>query len=179
MITCNAISAIKVNRLYWLGRYTERGSLVSGLMAANDNAIVLREEIMSETLSYVELSLAYIRKSAEKKDGNITDLQPITDYLLAFWGSVDERVFDERVCNFLRIGKLVENMDMHIRFDYPFYRIQEAYESLKLCAETEEGIFDQMILEHLDDLLKEDAYDCSNLQYKATVLKYLNHLVLL
>lgn len=68
---------------------------------------------------------------------------------------------------------------MHIRFDYPFYRIQEAYESLKLCAETEEGIFDQMILEHLDDLLKEDAYDCSNLQYKATVLKYLNHLVLL
>lgn len=173
MITCNAISAIKANRLYWLGRYTERVyislhllrcyydkmidgepkeyeeyyqkldtsnpypdmesfrmgymyddknpcSLVSGLMAANDNAIVLREEIMSETLSYVELSLAYIRKSAEKKDGNITDLQPITDYLLAFWGSVDERVFDERVRNFLRIGKLVENMDMHIRFDYPF-----------------------------------------------------------
>lgn len=232
MITYNAISAIKANRLYWLGRYTERVyislhllrryydkmidgepkeyeeyyqkldtsnpyldmesfrmgymyddknpcSLISGLIAANDNAIVLREEIMSETLSYVELSLSHIRKSAEKKDGNITDLQPITDYLLAFWGSVDERVFDERVRNFLRIGKLVENMDMHIRFDYPFYRIQEVYESLKLCAETEEGIFDQMILEHLDGLLEEDMYDSSNLQYKATVLKYLNHLVLL
>lgn len=232
MITYNAISAIKANRLYWLGRYTERVyislhllrryydkmidgepkeyeeyyqkldtsnpypdmesfrmgymyddknpcSLISGLIAVNDNAIVLREEIMSETLSYVELSLSHIRKSAEKKDGNITDLQPITDYLLAFWGSVDERVFDERVRNFLRIGKLVENMDMHIRFDYPFYRIQEVYESLKLCAETEEGIFDQMILEHLDGLLEEDMYDSSNLQYKATVLKYLNHLVLL
>lgn len=232
MITYNAISAIKANRLYWLGRYTERVyislhllrryydkmidgepkeyeeyyqkldtsnpypdmesfrmgymyddknpcSLISGLIAANDNAIVLREEIMSETLSYVELSLSHIRKSAEKKDGNITDLQPITDYLLAFWGSVDERGFDERVRNFLRIGKLVENMDMHIRFDYPFYRIQEVYESLKLCAETEEGIFDQMILEHLDGLLEEDMYDSSNLQYKATVLKYLNHLVLL
>ena len=232
MITYNAISAIKANRLYWLGRYTERVyislhllrryydkmidgepkeyeeyyqkldtsnpypdmesfrmgymyddknpcSLISGLIAANDNAIVLREEIMSETLSYVELSLSHIRKSAEKKDGNITDLQPITDYLLAFWGSVDERVFDERVRNFLRIGKLVENMDMLIRFGYPFYRIQEVYESLKLCAETEEGIFDQMILEHLDGLLEEDMYDSSNLQYKATVLKYLNHLVLL
>lgn len=172
MITNNAISAIKANRLYWLGRYTERVyislhllrryydkmidgepkeyeeyyqkldtnnpypdresfrigymydeknpcSLISGLTAANDNAIVLREEIMSETLSYIELSLSCIRKSAEKKDDNITDLQPITDYLLAFWGSVDERVFDERVRNFLRIGKLVENMDMHIRFDYP------------------------------------------------------------
>lgn len=42
-------------------------SLMSGLTAANDNAIVLREEIMSETLSYIELSLSYIRKSAEKK----------------------------------------------------------------------------------------------------------------
>lgn len=120
MITCNAISAIKANRLYWLGRYTERVyislhllrryydkmidgkpkeyeeyyqkldtsnpypdkesfrigymyddknpcSLISGLTAANDNAIVLREEIMSETLSYIELSLSYIRKSAEKR----------------------------------------------------------------------------------------------------------------
>ena len=227
MITNNAISAIKANRLYWLGRYTERVyislhllrryydkmidgepkeyeeyyqkldtnnpypdresfrigknpcSLISGLTAANDNAIVLREEIMSETLSYIELSLSYIRKSAEKKGDNITDLQPITDYLLAFWGSVDERVFDERVRNFLRIGKLVENMDMHIRFDYPFYRIEEAFESLKLCAETEEGIFDPMILEHLDELLSEEKYDSSNLEYKATVLKYLNHLVLL
>lgn len=120
MITCNTISAIKANRLYWLGRYTERVyislhllrryydkmidgkpkeyeeyyqkldtsnpypdkesfrigymyddknpcSLISGLTAANDNAIVLREEIMSETLSYIELSLSYIRKSAEKR----------------------------------------------------------------------------------------------------------------
>lgn len=151
---------------------------MSGLTAANDNAIVLREEIMSETLSYIELSLSYIRKSAEKKDDNITDLQPITDYLLAFWGSIDERVFDERVRNFLRIGKLVENIDMHIRFDYPFYRIQEVFESLKLCAETEEGIFDPMILEHLNELLREDVYDCFNLGYKSIVLKYINHLVL-
>lgn len=192
MITCNTISAIKANRLYWLGRYTERVyislhllrryydkmidgkpkeyeeyyqkldisnpypdkesfrigymyddknpcSLMSGLTAATDNAIVLREEIMSETLSYIELSLSYIRKSAEKKDDNITDLQPITDYLLAFWGS---------------------------------------FESLKLCAETEEGIFDPMILEHLNELLREDVYDCFNLGYKSIVLKYINHLVL-
>lgn len=232
MVTYNAISAIKANRLYWLGRYTERVyislhllrryydkmidgqsniyeeyyqkldinnpypdmesfwmgymydennpcSLISGLMAANGNAIVLREEIMSETLSYIELSLAHIRRSAEKKDDNITGLQPITDNLLAFWGSVDERVFDERIRNFLRIGKLVENMDMHIRFDYPFYRIKEAYDSLKLCAETEEGIFDQIILEHLDDLLKDDVYDISDPEYKIKVLKYINHLVLL
>ena len=101
---CFAISPNKANRLFWLGRYTERvytslhilrkcydqmidgntvgynnyyktmninnrysdiqeftsglfydrtnpSSLISGIESANDNAILLREEIMSETLS--------------------------------------------------------------------------------------------------------------------------------
>lgn len=227
-----AISATKANRLYWLGRYTERVyislhllrryydkmidghpgeyeeyyrkldssnpypdedsfrmgymydeknpcSLLSGMIAANDNAIVLREEIMSETLSYIQLSLCHIRKSAEKEEPNITDLQPITDYLLAFWGSIDERVFDERIRNILKIGKLVENIDMHIRFDYPFYRIEEAYDCLKHCAGTEDGIFDQTILKHLDELLTKDQYEHPEPDYKVKVLKYINHLVLL
>ena len=232
MMMCYAISATKANRLYWLGRYTERVyislhllrryydkmidgqpleyeeyykkldinnpygdmdsfrmghmydeknpcSLLSGLESANDNAIVLREEIMSETLSYIQLSLCYIKKEAEKKDANITNLQCITDYLLAFWGSIDERVFDERIRNFLKIGKLVENVDMHIRFDYPYYRIEEAYESLKNCAEIEDGLFDQMILKQLDNLLVDDLYNHQDDEYKIKVLKFLNHLVLL
>lgn len=232
MVMYNAISATKANRLYWLGRYTERVyislhllrryydkmidgkpeeyeeyyqkldidnpypdmesfrmgymydeknpcSLLSGLNAANDNAIVLREEIMSETLSYVQLSLCHIQREAEKKDSNITDLQPITDYLLAFWGSIDERVFDERIRNFLKMGKLVENIDMHIRFDYPYYRIREAYDCLKQCAETEEDILDPVMLAHLEDLLSRTQYEKKAGDYKARVLKYINHLVLL
>lgn len=157
-------------------------SLISGLTAAYDNAIVLREEITSETFSYVELSLNFLRKSAEKKDANITDLQPITDYLLAFWGSVDERVFNEQVHNILKIGKLVENIDMHIRFDYPYFRIEEAYEALLKCGENGEEIFDRMIEKHLGELLVEDLYELyhmQNMEYKAKLLKYLNHLVLL
>lgn len=232
MTMCYAISANKANRLYWLGRYTERVyislhllrryydkmidgqakeyeeyyqkldtnnpypdmesfrlgymydahnpcSILAGLEAANDNAIVLREEIMSETLSYVQMSLCHIKKAAAAGDANITDLQCITDYLLAFWGSIDERVFDERIRNFLRIGKLVENLDMHIRFDYPFPRIEEVYECLKGCTAVEDGIFDQMILKHLDELLTEDLYGQPQPGYKAKVLKYINHLVLL
>ncbi len=156
-------------------------SLLSGLTSAYDNAIVLREEIMSETLSYIQLSLSHIHEAAKKEDSNITDLQPITDYLLAFWGSVDERV-QERIRNILRIGKLIENMDMHIRFDYPFFRIKEVYDSLKKCGETEEELFDLMILQQLDKLLDEDVYNMhheNNAEYKGKLLKYLNHLVLL
>lgn len=231
-MTLSSISATKANRLYWLGRYTERvyislhllrryhdkmidghpkiyeeyykkldvynpysdietfrmgymydskntASLLSGIIAANDNAIVLREEIMSETLSYIQLSLCALQTAAEKRISNITELQSVTDYLLAFWGSVDERVFDERVRNFLRVGKLVENIDMHIRFDYKFYRIQEAFESLRKCAQTEHGIFDSMILKQLDELLIQELYDRRETDYKRKILKYINHLVLL
>lgn len=226
------ISANKANRLYWLGRYTERVyvslhllrryydkmidghpdeykeycrklsvgnpypdekafqmgymydetnpcSLMSGLIAANDNAIVLREEITSETLSYIQLSLCHIQKAVKKGDGNITDLQPITDYLLAFWGSIDERVFDERIRNILKAGKLVENIDMHLRFDYPFPRIKEAYDCLKGCIEAEDGIADLVLLKQLDELLDEELYANPYPDYKMKVLKYMNHLILL
>ena len=229
---CNAISATKANRLYWLGRYAERvylslhllrksydtmidgagqgyldyykrldassvypdklsfmlgymydeknpNSLLAGMERANDNAIVLREEIMSETLSYIQLSLVKIKAAAAEGVTNITDLQNITDYLLAFWGSADERIYDDGVRDLLRVGKLVENMDMHVRFDYPFYRIAETYESLKKCADDFDGILDPVILEQLDRLLDEDCYQSEDTEYKFKLLKYVNHLVLL
>lgn len=154
-------------------------SIMSGLEYANNNAIVLREEIKSESLSYVQMSLCLIKECAERKETNITALQPITDYLLAFFGSVEERVFDERVKNLIRLGRLVENIDMHIRFDYPFYRIEEAYESLKKCAEIEDMIFDPVIFKWLEELMHEELYDAREGDYKNILLKYLNHLVLL
>lgn len=154
-------------------------SLLSGLERANDNAIVLREEIKSESLSYIQMSLCLIKKCAETGEKNITALQPITDYLLAFFGSIDERVFDERIRNIIKMGKLIENIDLHVRFDYPFYRIEEAYQSLKDSSHTEDGIFDPMILRRLDELIREEAYNTSEGEYKNTLLKYLNHLILI
>ena len=231
-MTFNAISANKANRLYWLGRYTERVylslhllrryydqmidghpqnyeefyekldaavnysdttsfslgylydmdnpcSVIAGLEYANDNAIVLRDEISSETLSYIQLSLCKIRSSAKTKDSNITDLQCITDYLLAFWGSIDERVFDERIRNFLKIGRMIENIDMHVRFDYPFYRIKEVYDSLIECAEKDEEVMDKVIYKQLNELIVENVYENQTPEYKGKVLKYLTHLILL
>ncbi len=154
-------------------------SILSGLEFANNNAIVLREEIKSESLSYIQMPLAYIKQNAEKKELNITALQPITDNMLAFFGSIEERVYDERVRNLITMGRLVENMDMHIRFDYPFYRIEEVFNSLKQCAEIEDMIFDPIILKWLDDLLTEDLYNAREGNYKNIILKYLNHLVML
>ncbi len=154
-------------------------SIRSGLEAAKDNGIVLREEIKSESLSYVELSLSHLKKCEEMQESNITALQPITDYLLAFFGSIDERVLEERIRNFIIMGKLVEVLDLHIRFDYSFRRIKETYDSLKKCANIEDNIFDQMISQRLEELLTPELYEAKEGNYKNTLLKYLNHLVLL
>lgn len=225
MVMCYTIPANKANRLYWLGRYTERvyislhllrryydrmidgqpkdyegfhqrldfgnpypdteslrlgymydgnnpASLLAELVAANDNAIVLREEIKSETLSYVQLSLCLIQKAAERKETNITNLQPITDYLLAFWGSIDERVFDDCIRRLLKMGKLVENIDLHIRFDYPFHRIKEAYEELKKQLENKESMYDLSLIEQIDTCLDEEAYNQRDLAYKGRLLRF-------
>ncbi len=153
-------------------------SLLSGLESANDNAIVLREEIKSESLSYIQMSLSLIHRCAEEKEKNITALQPVTDYLLAFFGSIDERVFDERIRNFIKLGRLVENLDLHIRFEYKFSRIEEAFESLKTCAGTEDNVLDTVILNRLNELIDEDLYNPKNTDYKISLLSYLNHLVL-
>lgn len=154
-------------------------SIWSGLKAANDNAIVLREEIRSETLSYVQMALAHISEAAERGETNITNLQPITDYMLAFWGSIDERVFNERIRTLLKLGKLVENIDIHIRFEYSHARIDEAWQSLTdLTAQAHEDLADSHLLESLHTLLDAAHYAPHNEEYKNKALKFINGLVL-
>lgn len=154
-------------------------SLMTSLELANDNAIVLREEIKSESLSYIQMSLSLLKSCAERHESNITELQPVTDYMLSFFGSIYERVFDKRIRSIIKIGKLVENIDMHVRFNYPCDRILEAFESLKFCQDVVQEAFDKEVLATLNTLLAPASYNIGDEAYKNTVLNYLNRLVLL
>lgn len=117
-----------------------------------DNAIVLRPEIYSESFSYVELCRDKIREEAEKQEMNITDLQPITDWLLAFWGSVSERLHG-RVFFLLQIGRLIEKMDVCIRFDYKRYRIEETWKSLLIYLGYYPDLYDEMQKNRISEML--------------------------
>lgn len=227
------LSANQANRLFWLGRYAERGYLMLHLMRRAydevidvpvgekpysdflskldvymssefttsyqmmqqiydpetvtslrtiiermmDNAIVLRSEIYSESFSYIELCRDFIRSKSDEQDTNITNLQPITDYLLAFWGSTRERIYG-RVHTILEIGKLVEHLDMNIRFDYKFYRIEEAWEELKKFLANDESLYDEVQLKRFETLINDkDGYDNNRAEHKAQVLHALNSLI--
>ncbi|MBQ0052147.1 MAG: alpha-E domain-containing protein [Treponema sp.] len=161
------ISVEQADRLYWLGRYTERvnttikmfgrsfdsmidgipetygefckmidipdvygsmdvfnknypfdesnpDSIISNLTRAYDNAIVLRESIGSETLSYIQLAI-YEMQKAKISDSPLIELQKVLDYLLAFWGVADDLIDDERVRNIIKAGKRIERIDLYAR----------------------------------------------------------------
>ena len=70
-------------------------SVMSAQTRAMDNAILLREEIMSETLSYLEMSVALLKRCSEKQETNVMILQPVIDWSLAFWGAAEQRLLNE------------------------------------------------------------------------------------
>lgn len=161
------ISVETTDRLFWLGRYTERvyttlrlfadsydhmidmdiydyenfcnrldipciytskedfcqhycfnekdpNSIYSNLIRAYDNAIVLREGIGSEPLSYIQLAI-YDMNKASVSEAPLIELQKVIDNLLAFWGIVDDLIDDENVRNILKVGKRVERIDLYGR----------------------------------------------------------------
>jgi uncharacterized alpha-E superfamily protein len=119
-------------------------SILYTLELANDNAILLREDITSETLSFIQLSICHI-KSTDPEHRSLDNLQCITDNMLAFWGSLDERIFNARTRNVIKFGRYLEGTDLHIRFLYSRDRVYQMYSMLEEVAEKESYLCDEMV----------------------------------
>lgn len=93
---------------------TNPDSIISNLNRAYDNAIVLREEIGSETLSYIQLAI-YDMNKAKISRAPLIEMQQVTDNILAFWGIVDDSIDSEQVRNIIKTGKRIERIDLYAR----------------------------------------------------------------
>ncbi|MDD2980275.1 MAG: alpha-E domain-containing protein [Hespellia sp.] len=92
-------------------------SLAGNMERAYDNGIVLREELSSEVLSYLQMSLDLLA-SAAGSGAPLFTLQPLVDDIYAFWGCVDDEV-DNRECrNIMKVGRRVERLDLYLRLSY-------------------------------------------------------------
>ena len=89
-------------------------SIISNLGRAYDNAIVLRESIGSEALSYIQLAVYDMNKAAVSKSPLI-ELQYLIDHILSFWGIADDQIDSEQVRNMIKAGKRIERIDMYAR----------------------------------------------------------------
>ncbi len=174
----SAISPAKANRLYWLGRYSERVctalhilrkyydeiidnensvahiefcnkmgidcnyansrefvnkylydttssvSVINMLERVKDNAILLREELKSESLQYIELAINFMKK-AEKNGLKLYELQYVTDIMYSFWGAIEDRIYNSKVRDIIETGRFIEKLDLFIRFNYETSRIED------------------------------------------------------
>ncbi|MDO4159365.1 MAG: alpha-E domain-containing protein [Prevotellaceae bacterium] len=170
----------ETNEAFTLGMlYDENNpcSLMSAQKYAMDNAILLREDILSETLSYLEMSIALMKKCKAAGVTNITELQPVNDWSLAFWGSAEQRIQNHRALMIMMLGRNVENLDMLIRFCYPFRRVALAYESLKRYMREMDEMIDGNIEKQLDELIVVEKFNLNDMEYKYRLIKYVNQLI--
>ena len=153
------------------------GTVMSSQMRAMDNAILLREDILSETLSYLEMSLALLKECRNKQEKNIICLQPVIDWSLAFWGSAEQRLKNHKALYIMMIGRNIENLDMLLRFDYDFERVALAYDSVKHYFRHMPSIVDDHIEEELNRLITRERFNLKDVEYKNKLLKFINQLV--
>ena len=92
-------------------------SVMSNLLCAYDNAVVMRNEISSETLSYIQMAVNYMEQGRESS-APMLKLQEVFDCIFAFWGSADDFVESENNENILKFGRSVERLDLYTRFSF-------------------------------------------------------------
>ena len=136
---------------------TNPSSVFSALNRAMDNAILLREDIYTETLSYIEMSIALMK--------------------LAFWGSAEQRIYNTRILNIMMIGRHVEFLDMMLRYSDDFKRISLAYRHLKKYLNELPASVDSDVAGQLDALIVEEAFDLSDVEYRQKVAQCINKMI--
>lgn len=137
-------------------------SVVSNMKRAYDNAVVLREELSSNVLSYVQLALDTFQ-ACKKTTAPLLELQQAIDYLLAFWGCADDYVDQEDCRNILKCGKYVERLDLFIRLDYHREDLEKEYRKLVNRLYKANLDYNKENLKHLEQIImdkdQQKSYD--------------------
>jgi uncharacterized alpha-E superfamily protein len=89
-------------------------SIAANMSRAYDNAILLRGELGTNCLAYIQLSMYDINK-ASASSAPFIEFQALQDHILAFWGIVDDQIDSEKVRYILKTGKRIERVDLYAR----------------------------------------------------------------
>lgn len=110
-------------------------SILSNLYRAYDNAMIMRDEISSETLAYIHLALAEMKRG-KTSEAPLMELQNVEDLIFAFWGCLDDKVDDEGVRNTVKVGKRIERLDILLRGDASREDLQREIDRLMARIDT-------------------------------------------
>ncbi len=138
-------------------------SVYSNMSRAYDNAIVLRDELSSNVLSYIQLALDNFGACA-KTTAPLLELQQVIDDLLAFWGCADDYVDQEDCRNILKCGKYVERLDLYIRLDYHKDELEKEYKKLVNRLRRANLCYNEDNLKHLEELIHQGLQQITDKQ---------------
>ena len=137
-------------------------SIVSNLNRAYDNAIVLRETIGSDALSYIQLSI-YAMNNAARSNSPLIELQQVTDDLLSFWGIVDDQIDSEQIRNIIKAGKRIERIDLYARLELDRRRLEREVHRMVPRVLRSGMKYDEAALSRVSTLIQESALDYANI----------------
>ncbi len=92
-------------------------SIIANLDRALGNGIVLRDEIKTPSLAYLQMAMDRF-KACEGTKKIRYDMLPVRDALYAFWGSADNNMTNVDALRIIHLGKSVERVDMYLRLGY-------------------------------------------------------------
>lgn len=133
-------------------------SIVSNLNRAYDNAIVLRESIGSEALSYIQLAIYDMNKASVSK-APLIELQYLVDHILAFWGIADDQIDSEQIRNIIKAGKRIERIDLYARLGVAQKELQREVHRMIPRVERSGLTFDKTKLKQVKDLVESSDFD--------------------
>ena len=162
---CNRLDIPDVygSKEVFLERYpfdeTDPNSLYSNLIRAYDNGIVLRNEIGSEALAYVQLCV-YDLKKAKTSSAPMIELQVMIDHIMAFWGTADDMISSEQVRDILKTGKRVERIDLYGRLGFPVSDLQREVQRMKFRVKKSGMAYDEAAVNRVESMV-----DSANIDY--------------
>jgi len=133
-------------------------SIISNLNRAYDNAIVLRETIGSDALSYIQLAI-YAMNQAAKSESPLIELQQIMDDLLSFWGIVDDQIDSEQIRNIIKAGKRIERIDLYARLELDKVKLEREVQRMIPRVLRSGMKFDENALSKISTLINDNCLD--------------------
>lgn len=124
------IPNIYKNQRDFIERYVldenDPNSILSNLYRAYDNCIVLRNEIGTESMTYLEVALNNL-KEIQDFDSFMLELQTVVDYILAFWACLSDLVEKYEVKTVIKLGRRIERLDLYLRLRKNLDEIRKAF----------------------------------------------------
>lgn len=131
-------------------------SIIANLTRAYDNAVTLREEIGSEAVSYIQMSIYAIEK-AHGNPAPVIALQYVLDDLLAFWGLIEDIPAGENIRNLIKTGKRLERLDLYARMKRSREDLITAFDRLSFRLRKTDLKYAPADLNALEAMIKADA----------------------